>query len=198
MSLESLGMGNEIKESMKTRSAQSFDPDRRIRPEDLTSSFKDFDRAFDIDKRIKADVKRLNLDELIYDYLKDVISKSEYPETIQTFEISVKDIKNPTPEEKAKCFSEYVKNKEKLRSEWERKYGIDWPRYKEDVIDENGTIVRYKGDPYDAHHLLPRSLGGGNTASNITPLHVLNHYDHRGVHAKDSPFNSLRKHVMEM
>ena len=84
---------------------------------------------------------------------------------------------------------------QKLRQEWEVQNQKEWPRYKEDVKDENGTIIRRAGDCYDAHHIQPLSMGGDNKASNITPMHVNDHFDSKGVHAPNGPCEKMKQSV---
>ena len=58
---------------------------------------------------------------------------------------------------------------------------------------ETSVIIRRSGDRYDAHHIQPLTFGGRNIATNITPLHVLEHFDKRGVHAPDSPYGRIER-----
>jgi len=88
---------------------------------------------------------------------------------------------------------DFDRRKRDLISQWETDNGISWPTYDEDVYLESGTIIRRAGDRYDAHHIQPLTFGGGNMAINLTPLHVLEHFDKRGVHAPNSPFGRIER-----
>ena len=135
------------------------------------------------------------LSELVEDYLDDLKDNSEYPDTIEDDGEPYEKI---SPEENAKKREEFNEKKEELIKEWEKMYGKEWPRYEEDVYDEKtGQLIRKKGDRYDAHHTHPLTLGGKNEASNITPMHANEHYDKRGVHAPDSPYDKLDKKCRE-
>jgi hypothetical protein len=148
----------------------------------------------------KKDVKESkDLKELVNDYMDDVKSKAEFPDTIKK-EIDPKDLKKLSPEENRKRHEEYrdrVK-KAKLIQEWEQKNGMEWPTYKEDVYNKNGKRIRKAGDKYDGHHIQPLELGGKNTVDNITPIHVLKHNQGgQTIHASDSPYKRLVNSVKE-
>ncbi len=69
--------------------------------------------------------------------------------------------------------------KDKLIDEWEKNTGELWPRYKEDIKNEAGKIIRKKGDRYDAHHLIEISFGGPNAWWN---LHPASFEEHKALH----------------
>ena len=63
---------------------------------------------------------------------------------------------------------------------------------KEDVVNDDGKVIRKAGDNYDAHHIHPLQLGGENVASNITPLDV---NSHREVHSSTGSCKRLVENV---
>lgn len=96
-----------------------------------------------------------------------------------------------TPEQTAEARKLFESHKEQLIKDWEATTGREWPKYEKDVIDPvTGKVLRHAGDRYDAHHILPLSWGGKNTAGNLTPLDISSHKD---VHQAGSAFNLLRK-----
>jgi len=136
-----------------------------------------------------------NVTELQKDYIEDLKNNSEYPETINDDNAPYEKL---SPEKNAEMREEFTDKREDLIKGWEEKNEKEWPRYKEDIYDEKtGKLIRREGDRYDAHHIHPLTLGGKNEAGNITPMHVSDHYDKRGVHAPDSPYDQLEKHCKE-
>lgn len=83
--------------------------------------------------------------------------------------------------------------KHDLKFQWEKLYGQEWPKYREDVYSDNGNIIRKAGNDYDSHHIQSLCLGGENKAENITPLHAKDHYDKQGIHAMGTPYDQLTK-----
>jgi hypothetical protein len=151
-----------------------------------------FDTAVKSDKA--SDVSEQ--DELVGEYIDDLKANSEYPETIA---YDGEPFERVSPEENAKKREEFENSdpdnehsKEALIKKWEEKNGKEWPRYTEDLVDgKTGRVIRTAGSRYDAHHIRPLCFGGKNEASNITPISAEKHYDHRGVHAPDSPYGKL-------
>jgi hypothetical protein len=94
-------------------------------------------------------------------------------------------------EEHQESRREFQQEKERLIAEWEEKNGMEWSTYEEDVYNENGKLIRRKGDRYDAHHIQPLEFGGKNESDNLTPIHAKDHYDKQGVHRHDSPYGKL-------
>ncbi len=94
---------------------------------------------------------------------------------------------------KAKRY-EFKCNKNKIITDWEKKNGQEWPRYKEDVYSEKGKLLAKEGDKYDAHHIQPLKHGGENTAENITPIHKKDHDKVNGIHRANSPYAKLVDH----
>ncbi|MCO6454946.1 MAG: hypothetical protein J5I93_06570 [Pirellulaceae bacterium] len=66
-------------------------------------------------------------------------------------------------------------------AEWERQTGQTWPRYAEDLVNENGTVLRRAGDPYDAHHVIESIYSGPHEWWNLTPARFPNQHQ-GGVH----------------
>ena len=163
---------------------KSFDPDKRIdvnQKQDTKES-----SGYDVDKRIESQENKLEAS--LNDYIDDLKSKSECPETISTDETNLSKMEKQSSERVAELREEFDDNKPKLRKEWEIQNGREWPKYTEDVYNENGQIIRRKGDNYDAHHIQPLCLGGENIASNITPLDI---YSHRDVHSSNGSCKNL-------
>ncbi len=163
---------------------KSFDPDKRIdvnQKQDTTES-----SGYDVDKRVESQENKL--EEALNDYNDDLKSKSECPETISTDETNLSKMEKQPSERVAELREEFDDNKPKLRKEWEIQNGREWPKYTEDVYNENGQIIRRKGDNYDAHHIQPLCLGGENIASNITPLDI---YSHRDIHSLNGSCKNL-------
>ena len=139
----------------------------------------------------------LELNDMLNDYINDLKSNSEFPETISDNLINLDDIKKQPPEITKELRQEFNRDKEKLIAEWEKENNREWPVYKEDVYNEYGELVKRKGWKYDAHHIHPLSMGGKNEANNITPLRYDIHSDHKGVHAFGSPYDNLEKILKE-
>ncbi|MTP85373.1 hypothetical protein GMB26_12765, partial [Turicibacter sanguinis] len=114
-------------------------------------------------------------------YIDDLREKSPCPGTLKSVDIN--HIEKLSPEVTKKRRSEFNNNRNTLIKEWEKKYDRTWPTYSNDIIGKNGTIVRYKGQGLEAHHIKPLSLGGENSGENITPMHYNDHNDHRGIHS---------------
>ena len=123
-------------------------------------------------------------------YYDDLRKRSDYPETIND---DGRDWARRDASENATMREEFDGNKKRLIKEWEKKNGKSWPIYVEDIYSDSGKRIRRKGDRYDAHHVQPLTYGGENSSPNLTPLHVLDHYDKKGVHAPDSPYGRIGK-----
>lgn len=190
-----------IKEKPVTQS-ETFDPDKRIEAvgkEVAEESHNQFNPDKRIDSHVNNDVGKSqephDPKEYIDGYCQDVVNYSEFPETLKGFKLKTSDLRNVSVEEQETLRKEYGNKKETLIKEWEQKYGMEWPRYKEDVYNKNGKLIRRAGERYDAHHKHPLSLGGTNTVDNITPLRADVHYDHQGVHAKGSAYDNMHKAI---
>lgn len=138
--------------------------------------------------------KELSLKEIYSEaYEKKLKDLSPYPETVPNINIS--DWEKISPEEVRQMRLEFAGKKDELIREWEMKHGREWPRYEQDIYNEYGTLIRQKGDLYDAHHIRPLEFGGENSADNITPLHAKDHYDHQGIHSKDGIYKEISDYI---
>ena len=85
--------------------------------------------------------------------------------------------------------------KDRLRIEWSKNTGKEWPTYKQDYYNSSGVRVRKKDKPYDAHHIIQANHGGPNEWWNVHPTHGLT--EHLEIHGKDSAarkiFNNTKK-----
>jgi hypothetical protein len=146
-----------------------------------------------------SEVFEKDLEKVTEEYFKDLRDKSEFADTIPEKSFEISDLKKISPEERAEMREEFEANKDKLIRQWEEKNDCSWPTYKEDVYITTKTGERVKiqkaGDRYDMHHLQPLSVGGKNEVSNITPLHVDVHRDHRGIHVIDGSCDRMCKMV---
>lgn len=151
----------------------------------------------DITKRIKSEVAKeisgQDIKDVAKDYISDLKSKSVYPDTIKTDSFDASKLEKISPEENAKMREEFDDNKSKLREEWSKINNKEWPRYKEDVFNQNGVRIRKAGDCLDAHHVQPLELGGKNEASNITPMDL---NKHKEIHSKDGSCTKLVESVV--
>lgn len=181
--------GEMIDKSKDMVSNIDFDPNKRIEQfkDSITETIKDI---FDPDSRL-SDVK-----DYLKDYETDLKERIEFPDLLKGLHIDSNNLEIMSPEQVKDLRKEFNNDRVKLRSEWEKVNGLEWPKYKEDIYDVNGSLIRRKGDSYDAHHIQPLSLGGKNEASNIVPIHVLEHYDHVGVHDINSPLSRV-KNIMK-
>ncbi len=168
----------------------TYNPDQRIDTMDVNDTF-NTDESYNPDNRLDIEDTE-TLDQLIDNYIEDLKGKAEYPELISRDSIKIEDLKIVDSETVGQLRTEFNNNRDNLRKEWESLNGKEWPTYSEDVCTEDGRIIRKEGDKFDAHHNEPLSMGGKNEATNITPIHVLNHYDHLGVHAIGAPLDQLK------
>jgi len=77
---------------------------------------------------------------------------------------------------------------------FERIGGLVWPTYEEEVAvpgAENGKLLRVVGKHYDAHHGLPKAMGGKNDCWNLLPMHASEHHDSQGIHSPDSSYEHI-------
>lgn len=138
------------------------------------------------------DVQSKDIVQIVKDYIQDLKSKSDYPDTISDDAIDTSDLEVQPPDKVADKREEFVDKKDQLRKEWEELNHQEWPKYKEDVVNADGKVIRKAGDNYDAHHIKPLHLGGDNTASNITPLDVKSHKE---IHSSSGSCNALVESV---
>lgn len=78
-----------------------------------------------------------------------------------------------------RLFTQRVKNAQ--IAEWERQTGQVWPRYAQDLVNVDGTILRRAGDPFDAHHVIENIYGGPHEWWNLTPARFLDQHQ-GGLH----------------
>lgn len=149
----------------------------------------------DISKRIApvSEIKGKDISETLKDYISDLKSKSEFPDTIKGFDSSRLEMQSP--EQVAKLREEFVDSRTQLRNEWEELNHQEWPKYKEDVYNEAGVRIRKAGDCYDAHHIQPLQLGGKNEVSNITPLDLNKHQE---IHSQNGSCTKLVDKIEEV
>lgn len=151
-------------------------------------------KAFDFSKF--NELKKSDVIRIKNNYIEDMKKRSEFAFDIDSKNIQSRKFDRVSPEKVAEKRQEFKMLRGALRQEWAKKNGIEWPTYKNDVYD-NGTCIRKAGQMYDAHHKQPLEFGGKNEVSNITPFHVKDHYDSKGIHSKDSPFKQLEKMLGE-
>jgi len=141
-------------------------------------------KGIDISKRIvpegtvgnaTKEVASSDLKEVAKEYISDLKAKSSVADTIKDNCIDVNKLEKVSPDKVAEMREQFDDNKAKLRKEWEAINNKEWPRYKQDVYNDNGVRIRKAGDCYDAHHIQPLSMGGANEASNLTPLDLSKH-----------------------
>ena len=176
-----------------------FDPDKRVNFEQDKVDKKLEDKSFDPDKRIEvpgaeATVNKIesnvDVNGAFKDYIDDIKSKSEYPETvkIKADEIQLRDCSKETKEKRV----EFEKVKRARIKEWEQKYGREFPKEQKDVVSKDGTILKKAGSRYELHHIGPLSLGGDNSLDNLTPM---SYSAHKELHGAGSAYSKLRSAV---
>lgn len=77
---------------------------------------------------------------------------------------------------------EFCNSRKDLIEKWEEKTGEKWPHYLEDVVNENGIVIRRAGDFYDAHHIIELKVGGPNEWWNLHPAKFPDEHQ-KGIHA---------------
>ncbi len=176
-------------------------PEVKMSSKDVSDFWKDeFDKEKNyiannkdaLESKEVTDIQTIDVSELANDYIEDLKSKSECPETIPIEIINVNNLEVQSPEVVEEKREKFDNTKDKLIKEWETNNKREWPRYKNDVINSNGVVVRKAGDRYDAHHIIPLKLGGDNVSSNITPLDINSHKD---VHSSEGSCNALLNNV---
>lgn len=139
----------------------------------------------------ESETETNEIDGTLKEYLNELKEISPVPDTIDADKVLDIKVKDVSPNEVAMKRSEFSDLKKDLKLQWEKLHNCEWPKYSEDVYSDSGKLLRRKGDDLDAHHIQPLSKGGENTVENITPLHVNDHYDKKGVHASGSPCSNL-------
>ncbi|NBJ71659.1 MULTISPECIES: T7SS effector LXG polymorphic toxin, partial [Clostridia] len=96
-----------------------------------------------------------------------------------------------TPKQTAKHRGKFTSSlKDRLILEWEEKTNQKGPRYKEEVLDKNGEVIRSIGQPYDAHHIIENNFGGPHKWWNLHPAKYPDEHQ-AGIHGKGSPSGKL-------
>jgi hypothetical protein len=135
------------------------------------------------------------------DYLREVeaiTGKGVHPKQVKLLkeDLKVNEYEKLDPAAKLKHRDEFNSQRPALRAEWARETKQKWPVYERDYWNEAGTdIVRYKGDPYDAHHLNPVAHGGPNEWWNIHPSHFRD--EHPPIHGTGSQFREIFNSVVK-
>lgn len=100
-----------------------------------------------------------------------------------------------TADEKKLATNEFNTRKPTMIAEWEKHYGKPWPEYKADIPKEDGSgfVVKPVGGKYEAHHIIPKSIGGPNEWYNIAPAPFPDHQ--KVIHGASSLTNKLVREV---
>ena len=69
-------------------------------------------------------------------------------------------------------------------------------RYAEDLLNEVGKVVRKKGQPYDAHHIIENKFEGPHEWWNMHPAKFPDEHQ-SAIHGTGSPANELFKWNIE-
>lgn len=180
----------DVKQTETNKGSEPFNPDKRFQIDNIKNE-SDKETKKTNESTDKADA----IEKTYTEYIQDIKEKSECSDTISDNPFSISELREVSHDENVELRSEFNSKKVQLIREWEHNNGREWPKYKEDVVNESGIVIRKAGQPYDAHHILPLCIGGKNEARNITPLHADVHYDAKGVHASGSPFDRLKNLV---
>ena len=86
----------------------------------------------------------------------------------------------------------FRKNKSNLIEEWEKNTGQKWPKYKENIYSKRNPkfLVKKKGEPYDAHEIIPNMMGGPLKWYNIHPAKFPDEHQ-GGIHGAGSVWNNF-------
>ena len=136
----------------------------------------------------KTSIENKDISELAKDYIDDLKARSECPGTISIDAIDTAKLELLPKDKIAEKQEEFADIKASLRKEWEELNHQEWPKYKEDVVNSDGVVIRKAGHNYDAHHIQPLQLGGENVVTNITPLDMNNHKE---IHSSDGSCRAL-------
>lgn len=180
---------NEVK-NPSTENFKKIKPENKMSPQEVDNFWKNefnqqAEQAKDetnnntenISENNKQDIQKNDVSELVKNYIDDLKAKSDCPDTISSDAIDTTKLEIQPTEKVAEKREEFNDNKAKLRKEWEENNGQEWPRYKEDVVNAEGVVIRKAGNYYDIHHINPLQLGGENVVSNITPLDIKSHME---------------------
>lgn len=87
--------------------------------------------------------------------------------------------------------------KDKLIDAWEKMGGQvkvrDWPKYKKDVLGENGKLLGAKGDKFQAHHIIPQQVKGPHQWWNLHPAPAPMHQ--RILHGRDAKLVEILRNL---
>lgn len=124
---------------------------------------------------------------LFPDYIKEVekiTNRKLDPKQLEKVEDAMKnqDFPKLSPEETELRRKLFNSAREDLIKEWETNTGKIWPRYEKDVISPTGTVRRYAGQAYDAHHLIELDFRGPNEWWNLHPAAFPDEHQ-GGIHA---------------
>lgn len=187
----------------KGKTLENFNPDKRCDVNEKTNSGEEH-KNYNPDKRLSAPIGGIldkldnfsEIKKLAKDYTDELKHYSDHPETLNDFKVNPFRLRDVSGEALKEMRSEFNKNRESLIKEWENLHGMEWPRYKKDVIiPGTNTVLHKAGDRLDAHHKVPLCIGGTNSAENITPIRADVHYDHKGIHATGGACDKLCKTV---
>ena len=80
----------------------------------------------------------------------------------------------------------FQRKKSRLIKEWEKETGLSWPRYYMDIYNDKGMVIRFKGQPYDAHHIIECVFAGPSEWWNIHPAATQEEHQ-EGIHRLEGP-----------
>lgn len=134
--------------------------------------------------------RKMQINKLQDKYKNQLTKLSDYPQSLNNS--NFKEWEKINPSEIGRKRIDFKLNKESLINNWEKSNNKNWPTYKSDVYSKYGSRIRKIGDKYDAHHIKPLEYGGENSASNLTPLHAKDHYDHKGIHSRNGVYGEIK------
>ena len=158
----------------------------------VSGGFKDIDITKRIVPEAIPEISIKDIAESAKQYLSDLKAKASFGDTILDKLLDTSKLEIRPQEQVENLREEFDDKKANLRKEWEKITNREWPKYKQDVYNENGIRVRKAGDNYDAHHIQPLKLGGENIASNITPM---DYFKHNEIHSGNGSCTKLLKAV---
>ncbi|NRA45316.1 MAG: hypothetical protein HRU09_10215 [Oligoflexales bacterium] len=80
-----------------------------------------------------------------------------------------------------KFHKRFQRKKARLIKEWEKETGQKWPRYYKDIYNDKGEVLRFKGQTYDAHHIIECIFSGPAEWWNIHPAATPDEHQ-EGIH----------------
>lgn len=108
----------------------------------------------------------------VFKYTKELKRVSKVPLESRQFKLLSKCVRDRA------CFTNLKNNapwnssvKNQLIKKWELETGRQWPRYLKDVMSSDGKrVVAREGNAYDAHHIIPKNIGGPHEWWNMHPV----------------------------